>query len=770
MAIINGTNDPETLNGTPGDDVITGLRGNDILRGGAGNDTFVWNPGDGSDTIDGQTGFDVMQFNGANINEQFHISANGHHAQFTRDVASIVMDTDNVERIELDTKGGADTRIIDDLSTTSVRQIAIDLGAADGALDTVIANGTGSGDQFNVTFANGIVTVVGAHETTTIADAEFNDHLVVNGLGGNDVLNASTMPASAIQLTLDGGAGDDKITGGQGADLLIGGEGNDTVTGGLGADVALLGAGDDRFIWRPGDGSDVVEGQSGFDTLQFDGSNASENMQILANGSRALLTRDVGNIVMDFNDVERVEIRAAGGTDTITVNDLTGTAVKEVDISLSKSPESGVKDSALDTVVAQATQTDDVIHVASTGDHVIVTGLAAKIDVAHASSNDILTINGQGGDDVIDASGVAAGRMRLQLDGGAGNDTLIGSDGGDFIDGRQGSDVILAGAGNDKIIWNPGDGSDIIEGQAGFDTLSFNGANINEHIDISANGDRVRMTRDVASITMDLHGVERIEFNAKGGADTITVNDLTGTGVKQVAIDLSSGFGTGDGAADQVILNTGTGDHHIHVSDAGGVVTVTGLPETLTIVGAEAANDTLTINGLAGNDMIDASGLHAGVMQVTVNGGEGDDTIFGGHGSDLIFGSDGHDVLKGNEGNDTLDGGSGDDVLTGGQGDDTIFTGDGHDTITYDGALDGHDVVVDFTGGQDKLDLTKLFDNLGVNAADRDGRVSIIDHGNGTVDVAVDVDGNKGNGFEQVVATLNTHDPVNLGQEVVVHH
>ena len=38
---------------------------------------------------------------------------------------------------------------------------------------------------------------------------------------------------------------------------------------------------------------------------------------------------------------------------------------------------------------------------------------------------------------------------------------------------------------------------------------------------------------------MDLGGIEKIAFHALGGADTITVNDLTGTDVKQVAIDLS---------------------------------------------------------------------------------------------------------------------------------------------------------------------------------------------------------------------------------------
>ena len=100
--------------------------------------------------------------------------------------------------------------------------------------------------------------------------------------------------------------------------------------------------------------------------------------------------------------------------------------------------------------------------------------------------------------------------------------------------------MALLGAGNDTFVWNPGDGSDIVEGQAGTDTLVFNGANVAENIDISANGSRVRFTRDVANVTMDLNGVENIQFNALGGADTITVNDLTGTDVTQVNIDLSA--------------------------------------------------------------------------------------------------------------------------------------------------------------------------------------------------------------------------------------
>src|SRR6202040_510459 len=98
-----------------------------------------------------------------------------------------------------------------------------------------------------------------------------------------------------------------------------------------------------------------------------------------------------------------------------------------------------------------------------------------------------------------------------------------------MVVGGRGNDVAFLGNGNDTFIWNPGDGSDIVEGQAGTDTLVFNGANVAENMDISANGGRVRFFRDVANITMDLNGVENIQVNALGGADTITVNDLTGT-------------------------------------------------------------------------------------------------------------------------------------------------------------------------------------------------------------------------------------------------
>src|SRR5262249_55713005 len=145
---------------------------------------------------------------------------------------------------------------------------------------------------------------------------------------------------------------------------------------------------------------------------------------------------------------------------------------------------------------------------------------------------------------------------------------------------------------------------------------------------------------------MDLTGVEHIQVNALGGADTITFNDLTGTDVKQVAIDLAAmpGSGQGDAAADSVTVKGTAGDDRITVASSGASVVVNGLAAKVTIAGAEGANDSLTIDGLAGNDTINASALNPGQINLTINGGAGNDTITGSQGNDVVIGGTGNDV------------------------------------------------------------------------------------------------------------------------------
>src|SRR5204863_4958068 len=182
--------------------------------------------------------------------------------------------------------------------------------------------------------------------------------------GGDDVVTAGNGLAPLIALTIDGGAGNDKITGGDGNDLLLGGDGNDLITGGRGNDTALMGPGDDTFVWNPGDGSDIVEGQAGADTMQFNGANINEKIDLSANGHRLRFTRDVANIVMDVNGTERVNFSALGGADRIAVNDLTGTDVSEVNLDLATPPGSGTGDGSADNVIVNATSGNDVAMVA----------------------------------------------------------------------------------------------------------------------------------------------------------------------------------------------------------------------------------------------------------------------------------------------------------------------------------------------------------------------------------------------------------------------
>ncbi len=668
---ITGGDGDDTLLGGDGNDTILGGRGADAMSGGAGDDVFVWNPGDGSDVIDGQDGADTMQFNGANVAENFNLTANHKRLQLTRDVANISMDVSGVERVNLVELGGGDTTTIDDLSGTDVTSVQLDLaaqaggGTGDGAVDTVIANGTRNDDSVQISGAGSALAVDGLATKLAISGSEASDRLVVQGQAGNDTLDASALPAGVTSLTLDGGAGKDTLNGSAGDDLLLGGNGADMLNGRRGNDSMLGGAGDDTFIWNPGDGSDVLEGQDGTDTMQFNGANIAEKFDVSANGSRVRFTRDVANITMDLNGVERINVAELAGADTTTVNDLTGTDVSNVQLDLAAPAGSGTGDGATDTVTVNATPGEDTVKVnGSAGGAVNVVGLPAKVSVTGAEAADQLIVRGGAGNDTLQGTGLGAGALALTLDGDEGDDTLIGGAGNNLLIGDRGNDSLRGGPGDDSFVWNPGDGNDLIEGQAGTDTLQFNGANVSENFELSANGGRLRFTRNVASISMDVNGVEHVNIVELGGADTTTVNDLSGTGVSNINIDLSSpaGSGAGDGAVDTVVLNATAANDVVKVNAAGGSASTSGLASQVTLSGAETA-DQLIVHGLAGDDAIDGSGVGAGAIALTFDGGDGADVLVGGAGDDTLQGGAGDDVLIGGPGLDVLDGGTGSNIL-----------------------------------------------------------------------------------------------------------
>jgi Ca2+-binding RTX toxin-like protein len=475
--------------GGPGDDFVDGNQGDDTALLGENDDTFHWDPGDGSDIVEGQSGDDVLDFNGANINERIEISANGGRVRFTRDVASITMDLNDVESIAFHAFGGIDMVTVDDLTGTDVKTVDADLaaqGGGDGAVDTVVVNGTAGADTVAVSMVSAKPVVSGLAATVTVSGGEAaNDVLQVNGSTGNDVttvnggisglaaLNVdggadtdstviegtkkadtiSVVPngtaatvlagtsspvnstaeglvvrgeggsdtiagspglAAITSLTVDGGKNNDTLLGGNGSDLLIGGLGNDFVDRNQGNDTALLSEGNDTFHWDPGDGSDIVEGQSGADVLDFNGANINEQVEVSANGGRVRFTRDIANIVMDLDDVEGVAFHAFGGADTFTVDDLTGTDVKTVDADLALV---GGGDGALDTVVVNGTAGPDKVKVSRSSGKIQVAGLQAQTRIAGAEPlTDTLRIQTQAGDDAVSVASVVFGLIQLVVD------------------------------------------------------------------------------------------------------------------------------------------------------------------------------------------------------------------------------------------------------------------------------------------------------------------------------------------------------------------
>jgi len=187
-------------------------------------------------------------------------------------------------------------------------------------------------------------------------------------------------------------------------------------------------------------------------------------------------------------------------------------------------------------------------------------------------------------------------------------------------DGNQGADTAFLDQGNDTFVWDQGDGSDVVEGGRGYDTMVFNGFGANEIMGATANGGRLLFTRVQGNIVMDLDDVEAIDARPQGGTDAVTVNDLTGTDLTRVDVDLAAALGgsTGDGLPDTVTVNGTTGDDTITANASGAAVEVSGLAAFVRISVADAATDALVIDGLTGVDNVAVDPALAALILVSV--------------------------------------------------------------------------------------------------------------------------------------------------------
>lgn len=130
----------------------------------------------------------------------------------------------------------------------------------------LLVEATSSADEIIVGVEDGayFVEINGDHKSFP----EWNvDRIIVRGLGGSDLIDASEIP---IPLVLNGGPGNDTLLGGTADDRLAGGSGDDSLDGGEGGDHLKGDAGRDTL--QGSDGNDTLLGSAGNDRL-FGGEN-----------------------------------------------------------------------------------------------------------------------------------------------------------------------------------------------------------------------------------------------------------------------------------------------------------------------------------------------------------------------------------------------------------------------------------------------------------------------------------------------------------------
>jgi len=168
--------------------------------------------------------------------------------------------------------------------------------------------------------------------------------------------------------------------------------------------------GDDRIVYQAsagtnqiGDGMDRIDGGAGNDFLATYGSAHGDHFTLaaLSNG-HALLMQDDGSVNnADLVSVEEIDFNTAGedgvnasGSDNITVDDMTGTDVKLVDIDLA-GPNLTSADGKVDTINLVGNANENVT-VSLVNGELVITGLAAKVVIEHFDPTDVVNIEGAG--------------------------------------------------------------------------------------------------------------------------------------------------------------------------------------------------------------------------------------------------------------------------------------------------------------------------------------------------------------------------------------
>jgi len=773
----------DRLYGGGANDVLQGKRGNDYLEGGSGNDTYVWNTGDGFDTILDTDGIGRLLVNGKVVSGGIRVAQNDYVSE---DKQTLHFEGDPVSGGVLIVNG--DLRI-ENFTNADLGIVLNNQGSVAEIQPTVTT--------FHAPFATGTGFGTDGPDNYTAHDGSF-----FSAKGGDDLFEGK--PLSFFDGFF-GDAGDDLLIGRAVSSHLVGGSGRDIIFGGPGTDYM---SGDFQ-------GAYFAASRFGVDLFEFfDVSDTEPRARGYFNNNLRPEQPDK-DIYFPGGYFEALRY-------VLGINEATDLGTHYDDY-LDGGDESDLIIGGYGSDVMFGGEGNDIMD----GE-----GVTPIIDtnwnLDEFSRNSIAHLFGRPGDDYLDGG---PGDDQL-VDQDSGNEMLIGGDGNDVLtsydppsaesyvnylfgdegDDRllsenlsaNGFDVLVGGPGNDRLTVQSGSAD--LEGGQGNDLYFVEYASVTKVIindfDAGTGGtDRLRVTLSnpvsAVSITRD---ESNLYVNSGGDPDWITVenwfsgpeykieqiifDNLTTPGFNQIydvaAIEsrfmtttaaadflwgssadeqLASGLGTdtlfgnagndilagnegndtldGGEGADVYVFNVGDGVDHIHDSgsfDADDISFGAGItPDMLTLgLGSLLINiggngDAIHLDSFNPNDARNSGDIEyfqfadGTTLSFLQLLDRGFDLV-GTNANDVLAGTSVSDRIDGLEGDDTLGGGAGNDVLRGAAGNDTyIFgLGSGIDTID-DGIGDIDSIVLGGPIAPESVTVTRAGDflTLGINDADR---------------------------------------------------
>ena len=502
----------DTFNTGAGHDLLIGGTGNDTMTGGEGNDLFVFNLGDGQDTINStsRAGIDRIVF-GSGI---------------TAGMVTLTNISTKDTRINL--SGTADSILIKNQRDTASNTIHY-LEFADGTIQQ-IGTFLPLTETVNLTSANDNITDATRRDINVTYNTLAGDDRVVALLYGNNTFNGGdgndrmysgygddTLYGDAGDDFLDGKHGDDLLVGGAGHDELHGGLGNDLMTGGTGNDQFLDLYGDDRYVFNLGDGADVITDMDGRDTLSFGSGITSTDLRFYRRGSDL-----------------RIDIQ--GTTDNITIDNyyqpigINSENNREQEIETLQFSDGSIltTDNIAQQLVTLGTSGMD-FPLYGTKHNDVIDVLAGNDQVRAGAGNDTV-YGGEGNDDLRGEDGLDS------LYGGAGNDNLYGdlSAAGskvaaDLLAGGTGNDSLYGGGGSDTYLFNKNDGLDIVSDTSGSNDV----LKLGENVDIALwfNGNDLQLgfksvAGDIATLQNQRLAANQVERLERQDGQFLTANDV----------------------------------------------------------------------------------------------------------------------------------------------------------------------------------------------------------------------------------------------------